>query len=159
MILETILGSVGGGLLRLAPEVMKLFDAKNERAHELAMTQLSIEADKAKAQNAIAVQNAADEGAFSVASLQALREGIRAQAVPSGVTWVDALSSMVRPSITFAFFGLYAICRIATFIIGAKTNTPILSIFAATWSPEDQVVFAGILNFWFLGRVFDKVLK
>ena len=32
-----ILGSVLGGVFRLVPEVIKYFDKKNERQHELAM--------------------------------------------------------------------------------------------------------------------------
>ena len=32
-----------GGLLRLAPEIMKGFDRKHERAHELAMMQIEIQ--------------------------------------------------------------------------------------------------------------------
>ena len=34
MIAESLLGGIFGGLLRLAPEVMKFFDRKNEREHE-----------------------------------------------------------------------------------------------------------------------------
>jgi hypothetical protein len=32
-----VLGSILGGLFRLAPEVLKWLDKKNERQHELAM--------------------------------------------------------------------------------------------------------------------------
>ena len=32
-----IFGSLLGGIFRLAPEVLKFFDKKNERQHELAM--------------------------------------------------------------------------------------------------------------------------
>lgn len=37
-----LLGGLVGGILRLAPEAFKLFDRKNERSHELKMTELSI---------------------------------------------------------------------------------------------------------------------
>ncbi len=32
-----IFGTIFGGLFRLAPEVLKFLDRKNERSHELAM--------------------------------------------------------------------------------------------------------------------------
>ena len=32
-----LLGSIFGGVFRLAPEVLKFFDKKNERSHELLM--------------------------------------------------------------------------------------------------------------------------
>ena len=42
--LETLMGGVFGGVLRLAPEVIKFFDAKNERGHELRMVEAESEA-------------------------------------------------------------------------------------------------------------------
>jgi len=159
MILETLLGGVGGGLLRLAPEVMKILDAKNERAHELEMTRLSIEADKAKAADALAAQREVNDGAFNASALQALMEGIKAQAIVTGVKWIDGLSSLVRPTLTFALFGLYAAARTATFFLGWQSGTPVLQLLAATWTAEDQVMLAGMMNFWFLDRVIFKALK
>ncbi len=159
MVLETLLGSIGGGLLRLAPEALKWLDRKNERAHELAMTNLSIEADRERAKAQLSVENAKADAAWDAGAMQALVEGIRAQSVPSGVKWVDAISSSVRPTITYAFFGLYATCRLAAFVVGVKQGIPTLDVLKATWTPEDQVVLAGILNFWFLGRVFDRASR
>lgn len=159
MVLETILGAMGGGILRLAPEVMKILDAKNERAHELAMGHLSIEADQARAAAQISVEHAKADASWDTGALQALIESVKAQATVTGIGWVDAISTAVRPTITFAFFGLYALCRIATFAIGVKAGVPVLELLKATWTPDDQVVLAGILNFWFLGRVFDRATR
>ena len=50
MVIETLLSGVFGGLLRLAPEAMKIFDRKNEREHELKMLQLEHEFAKTKAE-------------------------------------------------------------------------------------------------------------
>lgn len=156
MILETLLGSLGGGILRLAPELLKVLDAKNERAHELAMGRLSIEADQAKAKAQLGIQHAQADAAFDASAVQALIESIKAQAAPSGIKWIDGMSSLVRPTITFAFFGLYALGRISTIILGAKNGVPVLEVLRATWTPEDQVVLAGILNFWFLDRMLRR---
>lgn len=156
MILETLLGSLGGGILRLAPELLKVLDAKNERAHELAMGQLSIEADKAKAQGQLAIQKSQADATFDAGAMQALVESIRAQATPSGIRWVDAMSSLVRPTVTYAFFALYAAGRVSTMVLAAKSGVPVLEVLRATWTAEDQVVLAGILNFWFLDRTIRR---
>ena len=37
-------GGLLGGLLRLAPEILRLFRDKADRAHEIAMSRLNIEA-------------------------------------------------------------------------------------------------------------------
>ena len=41
-----LLGSIFGGIFRLAPEVLKFLDKKNERAHELNMFQLQTDLEK-----------------------------------------------------------------------------------------------------------------
>ena len=41
-----LLGSIFGGLFRLAPEVLKFLDKKNERQHELNMFQLQTDLEK-----------------------------------------------------------------------------------------------------------------
>ena len=41
-----ILGSLFGGIFRLAPEILKFFDKKNERDHELKMFTLQTDLEK-----------------------------------------------------------------------------------------------------------------
>ena len=41
-----LLGSIFGGIFRLAPEVLKFLDKKNERQHELSMFQLQTDLEK-----------------------------------------------------------------------------------------------------------------
>lgn len=157
MLLETVIGGIGGAILRTAPEVLAFFDRKNERAHELAIQTLSLQAAEKKAEFALREQEISRGASFDVAAVNALVEVSKAQAQPSGVKWVDALSAFVRPGITFAFFGLYALARIAAFFVSIEQGTPALQALAAVWSPEDQALLASILSFWFLGRVLDKM--
>ena len=44
--IETLLGGLLGGAFRLAPEVLKWFDRKGERGHELAMQDKALEFEK-----------------------------------------------------------------------------------------------------------------
>jgi len=150
---------LGGGLLRLAPEVVKVFDRRNERKHELEMTRLSIEADKARAEAALALQESQANAAYDVGALQALVESIRAQGTPTGIRRVDALSAMVRPSITFAYFGLYAGCRVATIAILMGSHADAMDIVRAAWTAPDMEVLSGILSFWFLDRILTRARR
>ena len=43
-----IFGSLLGGIFRLAPEVLKYFDKKNERQHELSMFDKQCELEKVR---------------------------------------------------------------------------------------------------------------
>ena len=45
-----LLGSIFGGLFRMAPEVLKFFDKKNERAHELLMFSRQCELEQLRGQ-------------------------------------------------------------------------------------------------------------
>jgi hypothetical protein len=67
------------------------------------------------------------------------------------------LSISVRPVITYWFMALYCAAKTATFAAavtaGAGWGTAILH----AWTEADQALWAGVLNFWFLGRVFDRV--
>lgn len=148
--IETILGGAIGGALRLAPEVLKWLDRKNEREHEHRMVQLQMEAEAKRAQMS-------RDAAWDVGALNALIEGVKAQAAPSGISGVDALSKAVRPTITFWYFGLYAAARTAAFTVAVLSGVPALEVLANVWTPADSAMLSGIINFWFLGRVFDKV--
>src|SRR5690606_9273658 len=41
--MEPILGGLLGGVARLAPEILKFFDRRNERKHELALAEHQLE--------------------------------------------------------------------------------------------------------------------
>jgi len=55
------------------------------------------------------------------------------------------------------FMALYCAAKTAAFAAalsaGADWGTAVLH----AWTEADQALWAGVLNFWFLGRVFDKV--
>ena len=43
-----VIGSLFGGLFRLAPELLKLWDRKDERRHELSMLKVQADLEKVK---------------------------------------------------------------------------------------------------------------
>lgn len=86
----TLIGTLLGGVFRLLPELFKFLDAKNDRAHELAMLDKQIEADKLKAQQAVDLTHAQTEGAATIEDIKALAVAVQAQAthvqrVPQGL--------------------------------------------------------------------------
>ncbi|NBS40346.1 MAG: hypothetical protein EBS73_13955 [Betaproteobacteria bacterium] len=127
--IETLLGGLLGGAFRLAPEILKWLDRKGERGHELAMQDKALEFEKLRGAQRMAEIGSAADAAWNTGAIEALKEAVAAQGRPSGVKWADALSTSVRPVITYWF----------------------------AWTEADQALWAGVLNFWFLGRVFDRV--
>lgn len=155
--IETLLGGLLGGAFRLAPEILKWLDRKGERSHELAMQDKALEFEKIRGAQRMSEIGAGADAAWNVGAIETLREAVRTQGEKTGVRWADALSSSVRPVITYWFMALYCAAKTATVaaavIGGAGWGVAILY----AWTEADQALWAGVLNFWFLGRVFDRV--
>ena len=155
--IETLLGGLLGGAFRLAPEFLKWLDRKGERGHELAMQDKALEFEKLRGAQRMSEIGAGADAAWNVGAIETLREAVRTQGEKTGVRWADALSSSVRPVITYWFIALYCAAKTATVAAaltgGAGWGVAILY----AWTEADQALWAGVLNFWFLGRVFDRV--
>lgn len=152
MILESLLGSVLGGAFRLIPEGMKLFERKDERKHEKEMFQLQLEADKARGK--IAIEQA--DAALGGAELQAIIEATKAQAIPTGIKWVDAMSATVRPIVTYLLLGLYMTHKMAVMTVALNNGTDFLTYAAGMWGAEDMALLSSIMSFWFVDRSLRK---
>lgn len=155
--IETLLGSLLGGAFRLAPEILKWLDRKGERGHELAMQDKALEFEKLRGAQRMGEIGAAADGAWNTGAIEALKEAVAAQGQRSGIGWADALSASVRPVITYWFMALYCAAKTATFAAGVGAGAGWGDAILHAWTDADQALWAGVLNFWFLGRVFDRV--
>ena len=155
--IETLLGGLLGGAFRLAPEFLKWLDRKGERGHELAMQDKAIEFEKLRGAQRMAEIGAAADAAWNTGAINALKEAVAAQGHQSGVRWADALSASVRPVITYWFMGLYCAAKTAAFAAALTAGAGWGEATLHAWTEADQALWAGVLNFWFLGRVFDRV--
>ena len=154
--IETLLGGLLGGVFRVVPEILKFFDAKNERAHELSMQDKAMEFQKIKGDQRIDEIETQGQADWDKGALDTLKEAIVGQ-MKSGVAWIDGLSSSVRPIVTYWFMALYCAAKTAVFITAINAGSPWTDAIKLSWTEADQALWAGILNFWFLGRCFDKV--
>lgn len=154
--IETLLGSLLGGLFRFAPEVLKWIDRKGERSHELAMQDKALEFEKLRGTQKMAEIGAAADAAWNAGALEALKESVTAQGRTSGVKWADALSVTVRPIITYWFMALYCAAKTAAFASALNAGADWGQAVLNAWTEADQALWSGVLNFWFLGRVFER---
>lgn len=155
--IETLLGGLLGGTFRLAPELLKWLDRKGERGHELAMQDKALEFEKIRGAQRMSEIGASADDAWNTGTLETLREAVRAQGEKTGVRWSDALSSSVRPVITYWFMALYCAAKTAAFTAAVTADADWGVAILHAWTEADQALWAGVLNFWFLGRVFDRV--
>lgn len=152
--IETLLGGVFGGVLRLAPEVFKMFDRANERKHELAMVQAEMEF--ARVRGEIAMRQT--EAAMTVAELDTMAQAIKEQASTAKAAgrFVAAVSALVRPMVTYAFLMLYAAVKVSAFGIAVEQGGNWREVLVTMWGTDDLAVFNMILSFWFVGRVYER---
>jgi len=155
--IETLLGGLLGGVFRLAPEVLKWFDRKSERGHELAMQDKALEFERLRGAQKMAEIGAAGDAAWNTGAIEALRDAVRTQGEKTSVRWADALSISVRPVITYWFMALYCAVKTAAFVGAMTAGVGWSAAVLQAWTEADQALWAGVLNFWFLGRVFDRV--
>lgn len=136
--IESLLGGLFGGLLRLAPELLKWLDRKDERKHELDMQ------DKALEFEALRGSQRRDELAAQsdIAAIGALAEAYKQQAAAdaNAYKWAASVSSLVRPAVTFGLVALYA---------GLKIEAPI-------WTEADHALLSTVVGFWFVSRAVQR---
>jgi hypothetical protein len=154
----TLIGGLLGGIFRLLPEILKYLDARNERKHELAMQDKAIEFQRLKGDQRMEEIAAQGQQDWNVGALETLRTALQGQDTPSGVKWIDGLSKLMRPLITIQWVVfLYPAVIVCGFIVLVQSGVSVLQALPAVFGPEEKALVAGILNFWFLGRVFDRV--
>lgn len=154
--IETLLGGLLGGAFRLAPEFLKWLDRKGERGHELAMQDKALEFEKIRGAQRMAEIGVSADAAWNTGAIEALRDAVHTQGEKTGVWWADALSSSVRPIITYWLMALYCAAKTVAFVAALNAGAGWGAAVLAAWSEADQALWAGVLNFWFLGRVFDR---
>lgn len=161
----TILSGLFGGLLRLAPEVFKFLDAKNDRAHELAMQ------DKALAFQQLTgtqkISEISSQGIISVqtgdqdvqrAQFEAYAAAFNTQAAESaaGGKIVAFLNAVVRPAITFGIVSLWAVHTIAVMVYAYTATGNMVDTLVNAWTADDMAMLSAIVSFYFVGRSIDK---
>lgn len=152
--IETLLGGVFGGVLRLAPELFKMFDRKNERAHELAM--LNAEMEFAKTRGEITMRQT--EAAMTIAEVDTMVEAFKeqAQTAKAAGRFVAAISALVRPTITYVFAGAYFLVKYAMFQIAVAQGGDWKEVAIKLWTADDMTIMFMIVSFWFVGRVYER---
>jgi hypothetical protein len=155
--IETLLGGLFGGILRLAPEVIKLLDRKDERKHELSM--LDSELELAKTRSETDIRKASLD--VDLAQLTVLGEAFKEQSATAQIAGraVAAFSALVRPITTYIFIGLYACVKLAAYILAIQQGGAWQAVLVSMWASEDMAVLNMVLSFWFVGRVYERTAK
>lgn len=149
-----LLGSIFGGLFRLAPELLKFFDRKDDRKHELSMFQLQTDLEKVKGEYKME-EKYVD---YSIVQTKAIETALKGQSDEAGKSykWVAALSALVRPMVTYVLFAMYVVFKIVTMTYAIQMGAPWTEVIIKNWTADDFAMLNMILTFWFVGRSIEK---
>ena len=143
-LIATVLGFFGS----IIPQGMKIYQDSKDKKHELDI--LRIQADLQR------------EGHYQRLEEVAISHDAEQQAAMyrtffSGIKWIDALNALVRPVLTFSFFGLYVYIKYMQYsFVSDESLSLIMDIM---WASEDQALFSSIIAFYFGNRTFNKLLN
>jgi hypothetical protein len=152
-----LLGSIFGGLFRLAPEILKFLDKKNERLHELNMFRLQTDLEKMRGEFRVE-EKYVD---YSVQQLDTIKAAFeeQSQTAQSAGWFVAGISALVRPGITWAIFFMYAAVKTATLVLAFQSNAPWHEVIIKCWDEDDFGLLMMIMSFYFVGRPIEKYQK
>lgn len=152
-----VVGSLLGGVFRLAPEVLKFMDKGNERKHELSMFTLQTDLEKVRGQFRME-EKYVD---YSTEQLKALQVAVGEQGKTASEAGklVAAISALVRPGITWALFGMFAAVKAAGLALALRSGAPWTEVVLKGWTGDDFAMLNMCLTFWFVGRSIEKYQK
>lgn len=157
----SILSALLGFISAAFPEFIALFREQKDKQHEIALLKLQMDYDREK----LASQRAVRLQEIQLAADSTEQTALNARITPVGVAWVDALAGSVRPTITYLFFLLYALVKLAQFHVLVSPTLPWLQPLTASqaivalWTEDDMALFTAIVAFWFGQRTLSKFKK
>ena len=153
-----LLGSIFGGIFRMAPEVLKFFDKKNERAHEHLMFSRQCDLEQMRGQMKLAEIGAQREAAVDVGVMDAFNAAIEQQAsmVKAAGGWAASLSASVRPVVTYWMLLVWSFIHIWFAWNAWLAGAPATEVFKTMMTPDFAALLSGTINYWFLDRTLAK---
>jgi hypothetical protein len=153
-----IFGSLLGGLFRLAPEVLKWLDKKNERTHELQMFTQQCQLETLRGNQKLAEIGAQHGAAVDAGVMDAFNSAIEQQTEMVKVAggWAASLSASVRPVATYWILLLWSFAHIWFAWTAWAAGAPPSDVFKLIMTADFAALVSGTLNYWFLDRTLSK---
>ena len=153
-----ILSFIFGGLFRLAPEILKWMDRKDERKHELDMINANMKADQLRAEQILKQIDAEADVILGKAEMDAIIAATKAQGQKSGVKWIDGFNSLLRPLIAFWWvIVLYSGALVVQFYaLVWKFHESVPVAVLTVFGEQEKAIALSIIGFVFVDRSIRK---
>lgn len=150
-----VLGTLLGGVFRMAPEVLKWLDRKNERAHELAMFGQQVDLEKTRGQIKLDEIGAQRDAAVDTGAMSAFQAALEQQTemVKAAGGFAATFSALVRPMLTYYLLLLYGLYKVALIVTSPENAWDSM---LKVYTSEDMALLAGVVNYWMLDRTLKR---
>jgi hypothetical protein len=153
-----LLGSIFGGLFRLAPEVLKFLDRKNERQHELSMFDRQCQLETQRGAQRLQEIGAQHGMAVDTGVLDAFKSALDQQTemVKAAGGWVASLSASVRPIVTYWILFIWSFVHIWFAWNAWLDGAAPITVFKTMMTADFAALVGGTINYWFLDRTLKQ---
>lgn len=153
-----ILGGLIGGIFRLAPEVLKYFDRKSERNHELSMFDRQCDLEKVRGQIRLDEIGAQRDAAVDMGVMDAFNAAIvqQSEMTKAAGGWAATLSASVRPVVTYWVLLVWSFVHVWFAWNSWAQGFPPVEVFKTMMTPDFSALLSGTINYWFLDRTLKQ---
>lgn len=146
---STLIGFLSSGV----PHVLEFFRENKNKAHELEVMKLKLEAAKSNNAAALEIADKKAKSSVNVAEAKSIYKTYE-----TGITWVDALNGLVRPAAAFTMLAIYCVIECMIFYAALeRPDTSLAEITEMLWDEEDHIFFGIIISYYFGSRAIDKL--
>lgn len=146
----TLIASAIGFLSSAFPDMMRLYKDKKDKAYEIEIMKLKMESQRLGQQGQL-------QEIDKKAQISEQNSLYQHASISSGIKWVEGIKSSVRPIVTYCFFALFAIIKIATLVALFQEGASIAQGFVYLWDEDTKALFSAIISFWFGHRALEKL--
>ena len=157
-LLSTLISFLMGGL----PKIMDFFQDKSDKAHELQLARMQTERELQMLERGYAAQARVEEIRTDQVAMQTAvqeRQALYQHDIEIGKgasQWVINARAMVRPTITYGMFVLFAFVEFFGFFFAYHREVPFDQALEILWDNETQIIWSSVVAFWFGTQAFKK---
>lgn len=147
---------LGGGLMRLLPELLSYLNRRTDNAHELAMLDRQAALEQTRADNRMDEIQYQGDAAEVLAMLDAQKSALEGQMQKTGFRFVDSLNFLVRPFFAYTLLLFYYSAKLAMFMVAIRTGLSGWESILKIYTEADFAFLTGVGSFYFVGRSLSK---
>ena len=155
---SSLLSFLAGGV----PKIFDFMQDRSDKKHELELARMQNEREMQMAERGFLAQQKIEEIRTDQVAMQTQvqeRQALYQHDIEIGKgasQWVVNARAMVRPTITYGMFVLFAFVEFFGFFFAYHRDVPFEVALDLLWDDETQLIWSSVVAFWFGTQAFAK---